>query len=74
MNSGMILNVDGHLIRWTTDGENYRYVISKGEHLLTIGSGSGHESRIQATKENMDEALGIYLRVSAHVAKESKDG
>lgn len=54
----------GFMIRWTVDGENYRYTIMKGPHLLAVVSGCGHEDNVAPDKKRMRESVNSWIRMT----------
>jgi hypothetical protein len=56
------IECNGFKLTWTTVGENYRFAIMQGEHILAVASGSGHSTMIQPTQDNMLKALKRHFR------------
>jgi hypothetical protein len=59
-----ILEKDGLRIVYTVQGEQYRYAIFKGKHIIQSASGSGAEEVIQPTPERMEKALDQHVRLT----------
>lgn len=53
---------DGYHLTWTADGENYQFVITRDGHIISVGSGCGHNNNVKPTEKNKSEALKRFLK------------
>lgn len=63
------LNLKGYRITMTAEGEQYRYAIYKGIHLVQCGSGTGY---LDVTPEEMANTVNRWLRLTSKAPQESE--